>query len=120
MKKTTFSKKILRFAVASGLMFSLSAPLVQAMPQGGEVLNGGVWVNGSNRWLDNSSGKFDAVSGDEFQAQKVYDPNDKALVIKWDSFDIASGENLVLNGQGVPFINIANSGKMPERLKRRA
>ena len=112
MKKTTFSKKILRFAVASGLMFSLSAPLVQAMPQGGEVLNGGVWVNGSNRWLDNSSGKFDAVSGDEFQAQKVYDPNDKALVIKWDSFDIASGENLVLNGQGVPFINIVNSGKM--------
>ncbi|TYZ22591.1 filamentous hemagglutinin N-terminal domain-containing protein [Selenomonas ruminis] len=112
MKKTTFSKKILRFAVASGLMFSLSAPLVQAMPQGGEVLNGGVWVNGSNRWLDNSSGKFDAVSGDEFQAQKVYDPNDKALVIKWDSFDIASGEKLVLNGQGVPFINIVNSGKM--------
>lgn len=112
MKKTTFSKKILRFAVASGLMFSLSAPLVQAMPQGGEVLNGGVWVNGSNRWLDNSSGKFDAVNNDEFQAQKVYDPNDKALVIKWDSFDIASGENLVLNGQGVPFINIVNSGKM--------
>ncbi|SDG02220.1 filamentous hemagglutinin family N-terminal domain-containing protein [Selenomonas sp. WCT3] len=112
MKKTTFSKKILRFAVASGLMFSLSAPLVQAMPQGGEVLNGGVWVNGSNRYLDNSSGKFDAVSGDEFQAQKVYDPNDKALVIKWDSFDIATGENLVLNGQGVPFINIVNSGKM--------
>ena len=112
MKKTTFSKKILRFAVASGLMFSLSAPLVQAMPQGGEVLNGGVWVNGSNRWLDSSSGKFDAVNNDEFQAQKVYDPNDKALVIKWDSFDIASGEKLVLNGQGVPFINIVNSGKM--------
>ena len=112
MKKTTLSKKILRFAVASGLVFSLSAPLVQAMPQGGEVLNGGVWVNGSNRYLDNNCGKFDAISGDEFQAQKVYDANDKALIIKWDSFDIANGESLVLNGQGVPFVNIVNSGSM--------
>ena len=112
MKKTTLSKKILRFAVASGLVFSMSAPLVQAMPQGGEVLNGGVWVNGSNRYLDNNCGKFDAISGDEFQAQKVYDANDKALIIKWDSFDIANGESLVLNGQGVPFVNIVNSGSM--------
>ncbi|MCR5439134.1 MAG: filamentous hemagglutinin N-terminal domain-containing protein [Selenomonas sp.] len=112
MKKTTLSKKILRFAVASGLVFSMSAPLVQAMPQGGEVLNGGVWVNGSNRYLDNNCGKFDAISGDEFQAQKVYDANDKALIIKWDSFDIANGESLVLNGQGVPFVNIVNSGAM--------
>ena len=113
MKKTTLSKKILRFAVASGLVFSMSAPLVQAMPQGGEVLNGGVYVYGSNRYFDNNSkGKFDAISGDEFQAQKVYDANDKALIIKWDSFDIAKDENLTLNGQGIPFINIVNSGTM--------
>ena len=109
MKKTTLSKKILRFAVASGLVFSMGAPLVQAMPQGGEVLNGGVWVNGSNRYLDNSAGKFDAISGDEFQAQRVNDANDKALIIKWDSFDIAKDEELTLNGQGIPFINIVNS-----------
>ena len=121
-------KQMLAAAIALALSLGL-LPQVQAMPQGGEVLSGSISVipglpDGgvdSQDWgnfkygLSGDAAK-DALkslnSGTEIRSCLLAD-GAKAVVLRWNSFDMAAGENLTLNTADahIPLVNIVSGGK---------
>ncbi|MCI6158151.1 MAG: filamentous hemagglutinin N-terminal domain-containing protein [Selenomonadaceae bacterium] len=120
-------KQMLAAAIALALSFGL-LPQVQAMPQGGEVLSGGIdvipglsdggvdsqdWSNG--KWGISGDAAKDALkslnSGTMIRSSYLTD-DAKAVVLRWNSFDMAAGENLTLNTaeKHIPLVNIVSGG----------
>ena len=101
-------KKMLRLAVASGLIFSLGSSLAQAMPSGGEVLQGAAGAIAGGVAADIAGTLPNWVSIWAWQ-----DDPTKPTVIQWQSFDIRAGEGLNFNKDiNSPLVNLVASGKM--------
>lgn len=110
MKGKTKPSKLLRLVLATGLALTLGAPLAAAMPQGGKVLVGGAGYTtaSTKEWVDSSNGPMNLQSGDQLAGWVT--ESEKAAVIQWDSFDIASGEKLIIAYESGPMVNIVKSG----------
>lgn len=110
MNGKTKTAKLLRRAIATGLALTLGAPLAAAMPQGGKVLVGGAGYTtaSTKEWVDSSNGPMNLQSGDQLAGWVT--ESEKAAVIQWDSFDIASGEKLIIAYESGPMVNIVKSG----------
>ena len=108
--KRILKKKMLRMAVASGLIFSLGSSLAQAMPSGGEVLQGKAGVSSGGAEVGLSSTLPNWASIWAWQ-----DEPSKPTVIRWQSFDIGQNEALTFDKNiNSPLVNLVASGRSTE------
>lgn len=110
MNGKTKTAKLLRRAIATGLALTLGSPVAAAMPQGGKVLAGGAgYTTAAGAWVDSKSvDVMNLHDGDKLAGWTT--GAEKAAVIQWDSFDIASGEKLIIAYESGPMVNIVKSG----------
>ena len=108
--KRILKEKMLRMAVASGLIFSLGSSLAQAMPSGGEVLQGKAGVSSGGAEVGLSAALPNWASIWAWQS----DPS-KPTVIRWQSFDIGQNEALTFDKNiNSPLVNLVASGRSTE------
>ena len=110
-------KKMLGLAALLAVSLTGTAPLANAMPTGGQAVNGGIYLMDKNYsapdghgWFDSNTGAMNIQDGDIMQVQKTYDDS-PALLIKWQSFDIEAGNSFTIDTAAfnVPVVNLVSS-----------
>lgn len=110
-------KKMLGLAALLAVSLAGTAPQANAMPTGGQAVNGGVYLMDKNYsapdghgWFDSGTGAMNIQDGDIMQVQKTYDGS-PALLIKWQSFDIEAGNSFTIDTAAfnVPVVNLVSS-----------
>ncbi len=110
-------KKMLGLAALLAMSLAGTAPQANAMPTGGQAVNGGIYLMDKNYsapdghgWFDSGTGAMNIQDGDIMQVQKTYDGS-PALLIKWQSFDIEAGNSFTIDTAAfnVPVVNLVSS-----------